>query len=426
MVMILVRFRKFARVGYTLPELRGLKKRNEAIMDFAIPAPIQELTRQIRDFIDREVIPLETTTSTRTQGIPADLLQALRAKAKLAGIFGPQIPHEYGGLGLGLQDIVPLFEAAGRSLLGPLALNCSAPDEGNLHLLHLHANEEQRERYLRPLAAGEIRSAFAMTEPPPGAGSDPTMLQTKAVRDGTHWIINGHKWFATGADGASFLLIMALTNPDVPVHKGSTIFLAPIETAGIELKRSVPIMGGHDDLGGHGELFFRDLRLPDSAILGDEGNGFALTQQRLGPARLTHCMRWTGIAQRALEIAAQYAGERQAFKSKLAGHEAVQWMLADSAIELHAGRLMMQQAAWLLDHGNDARQETSMCKTFVAETVNRVLDRAIQICGATGISRDLPLSRWFEAARAFRIYDGPSEVHRMVVARHIVKTYSKP
>lgn len=394
-------------------------------MDFAVPAPVQEMTRRVRDFIDHEVIPLEAEIDEQEHGITPEQLQTLRAKAKQAGVYGPQIPKEFGGQGLSLQDIAPIFETAGRSLIGPLALNCSAPDEGNLHLLHLHANEEQRERYLRPLATGEIRSAFAMTEPSPGAGSDPTMLKTTAVRDGNDWIINGHKWFATGADGASFLLIMALTNPDVPVHKGSTIFLAPIDSPGIDLKRSVPIMGAND-LGGHGEILFHDLRLPDSAILGDQGAGFALTQQRLGPARLTHCMRWTGIAQRALEIAAQYASEREAFRNKLSGHEAVQWMLADSAIELHAGRLMIQQAAWLLDHGGDARQETSMCKTFVAETVNRVLDRAIQICGAKGISRDLPLSRWFEAARAFRIYDGPSEVHRMVVARQIIKTYAQP
>jgi acyl-CoA dehydrogenase len=328
-----------------------------------------------------------------------------------------------GGLGLSLQEIVPVFETAGRSLIGPLALNCSAPDEGNMHLLHLFANAEQTERYLKPLAAGEIRSAFAMTEPAPGAGSDPTMLKTQAVRDGDHWIINGHKWFTSGADGAAFLIIMAVTNPDVPTHKGATIFLAPIETPGIDIVRRVPIMGAND-LGGHPEVKFHDLRLPDSAILGEEGQGFALTQKRLGPARLTHCMRWTGIAQRALEIATQYACEREAFGSTLSGHQAIQWMLADSATELYAGRLMIQQAAWLLAQGSDARQESSMCKVFVAETVNRVLDRAIQICGAKGISRDLPLSTWFEAARAFRIYDGASEVHRMVIARQVVKQYS--
>ena len=393
-------------------------------MDFSMPEPIQNLTQRIRQFVDTEVIPLEKVVNQHEDGLTPELLASVRAKAKLAGIWAPQLPTELGGLGLSLQEIVPVFEAAGRSLIGPVAINCSAPDEGNMHLLNMFASPEQREHYLRPLAAGEIRSAFAMTEPPPGAGSDPTMLQTSAVRDGNDWIINGHKWFASGADGAAFLIIMARTNPDVPTHKGATIFLAPIESPGIDMIRRVPIMGAND-LGGHCEIKFHDLRLPNSAILGEEGQGFALTQKRLGPARLTHCMRWTGIAQRALEIATHYAAEREAFGGPLTSHQSIQWMLADSATELYAGRLMIQHTAWLLASGDDARQESSMCKVFVAETVNRVLDRAIQICGATGISRDLPLSTWFEAARAFRIYDGASEVHRMVIARQVIKQFGQ-
>lgn len=391
-------------------------------MDFSIPEPVQDLTRRVRQFVDTEVIPLERFLDQHEDGLTPEMLQSVRAKAKQAGLWAPQLPKELGGLGLTLQEIVPVFEAAGRSLIGPLSLNASAPDEGNMHLLHMFTSPEQRERYLVPLAAGEIHSAFAMTEPSPGAGADPTMLKTTAVRDGDHWIINGHKWFTSGADGAAFFIIMAVTDPSVPVHKGSTLFLAPSGTEGIEVIRRVPIMGAND-LGGHCEIKFHDLHLPSSAILGEEGQGFALTQKRLGPARLTHCMRWTGIAQRALEIATQYATERDAFGSKLSGHQSIQWMLADSATELHAGRLMIHQAAWLLAQGNDARQETSMCKVFVAEAVGRVLDRALQICGAKGISRDLPLSKWYEAARAFRIYDGPSEVHRMVIARQVVKQF---
>jgi acyl-CoA dehydrogenase len=392
-------------------------------MDFSIPDKIQDLTRRVRQFVDTEVIPLEAYLDQHEDGLTPELLNSVRAKAKLAGLWCPQLSQELGGLGLTLQEIVPVFEAAGRSLIGPLAFNCSAPDEGNMHLLHLFANPEQTERYLKPLAAGEIRSAFAMTEPAPGAGSDPTMLKTTATRDGDHWVINGHKWFASGADGAAFLIIMAVTNPDVPTHKGSTLFLAPMETPGIEIVRRVPIMGAND-LGGHCEIKFHDLRLPDSSILGEEGHGFALTQKRLGPARLTHCMRWTGIAQRALEIATQYASEREAFGGPLTTHQSIQWMLADSATELHAGRLMIHHTAWMLAQGDDARQEAAMCKVFVAETVNRVIDRAVQICGAKGISRDLPLSTWFEAARAFRIYDGASEVHRMVIARQVIKQYT--
>jgi acyl-CoA dehydrogenase len=393
-------------------------------MDFSIPDKIQEITRRVRQFVDSEVIPLEAYLDEHEDGLTPELIGSMRAKAKQAGLWCPQLSPDLGGLGLTLQEIVPVFEAAGRSLIGPLALNCSAPDEGNMHLLHMFANHEQHERYLKPLANGEIRSAFAMTEPAPGAGSDPTMLKTCAVRAGDHWIINGHKWFTSGADGAAFLIIMAVTDPDVPTHKGATLFLAPIETPGIDIIRRVPIMGAND-LGGHCEIKFNDLRLPHSAILGEEGQGFALTQKRLGPARLTHCMRWTGIAQRALEIATQYACEREAFGGALSSHQSIQWMLADSATELHAGRLMIHHTAWMLAQGNDARQESSMCKVFVAETVNRVLDRAIQICGAKGISRDLPLSTWFEAARAFRIYDGASEVHRMVIARQVIKQYGQ-
>ena len=391
-------------------------------MDFSIPEHVQRLTERVYRFVEEEVIPLEIYAEDHADGLPPDMLQTLREKARAAGLWGPQLPVELGGLGLSLTEIVPVFEAAGRSLLGPLALHCAAPDEGNMHLLHLFASDEQRQRYLLPLARGEIRSAFAMTEPAPGAGSDPTLLRTTAVRDVGEWVLNGHKWFATGADGAAFLLIMALTDPEAGAHRGATIFLAPTDTPGIEIVRRVPIMGVENP-GGHCEIRFHDVRLPDSAVLGQPGQGFALTQHRLGPARLTHCMRWTGIAQRALEIATRYATAREAFGSTLGGHQSVQWMLADSAMELHAGRLMIQQAAWLLEQGERARQETSMAKIFVAETVNRVLDRAIQICGAAGISRDLPLSGWYEEARAFRIYDGASEVHRMVVARGILKRY---
>ncbi len=392
------------------------------MLDFNVPEHVQRLTERVYRFVEDEVIPLEIYAEDHADGLPPDMLQSLREKARAAGLWGPQLPVELGGLGLSLTEIVPIFEAAGRSLLGPLALHCAAPDEGNMHLLHLFASDDQRQRYLLPLARGDIRSAFAMTEPAPGAGSDPTLLRTAAVRAGGEWVLNGHKWFATGADGAAFLLIMALTDPEAGAHRGATIFLAPTDTPGIEIVRRVPIMGVENP-GGHCEIKFHEVRLPDSAVLGQPGQGFALTQHRLGPARLTHCMRWTGIAQRALEIATRYATGREAFGSTLGGHQSVQWMLADSAMELHAGRLMIQQAAWLLEQGEQARQETSMAKIFVAETVNRVLDRAIQICGAAGISRDLPLSRWYEEARAFRIYDGASEVHRMVVARGILKQY---
>ena len=249
------------------------------------------------------------------------------------------------------------------------------------------------------------------------------MLQTTAVRDGDEWVINGHKWFTSNGEIASFLIIMAVTDPDVHPYQGSTLFISPIDAEGINIVRDVPTMG-IKDFGGHVEIKYENLRVPHSAILGEEGQGFMLAQSRLGPARLTHCMRWTGIAQRALEIATEYATKREAFGKKLAEQQSIQWMLADSEMELHAGRLLIHHAAWLLANGEQARQETSTAKVVVAETVNRVLDRCVQICGGAGISRDLPISSWFETARAFRIYDGASEVHRMVIAREVVKKYT--
>jgi acyl-CoA dehydrogenase len=396
-------------------------------MDFSYPPHITDLARRVRRFVDEVVVPEERHAhDDPVEGYPPERLRALRAQAKAAGLWCPTMPPELGGLGLSVSEIVPVFEAAGRSLLGPLAIHAAAPDEGNMHLLNMFASPEQRERYLKPLAAGEVFSAFAMTEPSPGAGSDPSMLRTRATRDGDAWIINGHKWWTTNAGLASFLIIMARTddadNGAGRSRDGATLFLAPIDSPGVEIIRRIDHLGG-PDIGGHCEIRFHDLRLPADAVLGEVGQGFALVQARLGPARLTHCMRWTGIAQRALEIATGYAAEREAFGSALSGHQAIAWMLADSATELHMGRLLIQHAAWLLERGEAARSETSMAKVHVAETVCRVLDRAIQICGGLGISRDLPLSGWYEAARAFRIYDGASEVHRMVIARGVVKAH---
>ena len=391
-------------------------------MDFTIPRHVEVIARRVRQFVDEEVIPIEAQLLRAGQDLSVEMLQALRAKAKSAQLWAPTMPKEWGGMGLDIQEIVPVFEEAGRSLLGPMAIHCAAPDEGNMHLLRHWANQEQTERYLAPLARGEAFSAFSMTEPPPGAGSDPRMIRTRARRDGKDWLINGHKWLTTYGEVADFFIIMARTNPDVHPYQGCTQFLAPRDTPGITILRDVPVMGAKD-FGGHVEIRYDDLRLPDSAILGEEGQGFMLAQSRLGPARLTHCMRWTGIAQRALEIAADYASQREAFGNLLSGHQSVQWMLADSEMELKMGRLLIQEAAWRLAQGEQARVETSVAKVQVSEIVSRVLDRCVQICGGRGISRDLPLSTWYEKARAFRIYDGASEVHRMVVARDVIKRY---
>ncbi len=413
-------------------------------MDFELSADLIQLRDRVAAFIRDEVIPVES-------GEPD--IAGLREKARRAGIYGPQLPREYGGLGLGTVAMCVLFEQAGRSLLGPLALHCAAPDEGNMHLLSLYATPAQREQYLRPLVEGKIRSCFAMTEPAPGAGSDPTMIITRATRVDGGWSISGRKWFATGADGAAFAIVMAVTEtepgvrasrphpPDVssggsgddrarrpigaggtpPLHGRLTMFLVPTDTPGFRLIRSIPTMGGHDGFAAHGEIDFDDVRVPHSAVLGRVGEGFKMAQVRLTPARLTHCMRWMGVAQRSLEIAIRYAKEREAFGKKLTEHQAIQWMIADSEIELHASRLMVLEAAWRDERGEDIRHQSSICKVFVAEAVNRIIDRCIQICGALGISTDTPLEHFYREARAFRIYDGPSEVHRMVITRNVLR-----
>ncbi len=392
-------------------------------MDFSTPRHIEAIVHRVRQFLDQQVIPLEEALLRSGADLRMEQLQALRAGAKAAGLWAPTMPAEWGGMGLTIREIAPVFEAAGRSLLGPLAMGCAAPDEGNMHLLLSWANAEQFERFLIPLARGEAFSAFSMTEPPPGAGSDPRMIQTSARLEGDAWRINGHKWLTTNGEIADFFIIMARTDWDAHPYQGCTLFIAPRDTPGINILRDVPVMGTKD-FGGHVEIRYDDLRLPDSAILGEVGQGFMLAQARLGPARLTHCMRWTGIAQRALEIATRYASQRHAFGGLLASHQSVQWMLADSAMELKMGRLLINEAAQLLAQGEQARVETSIAKLQVSEFVCRVLDRCVQVCGGRGISRDLPLSTWYEKARAFRIYDGASEVHRMVVARDVIKRYS--
>ncbi len=391
-------------------------------MDFTIPRHVEAIAHRVRQFVDDDIIPLEGELLRSGADLSVEMVQELRRKARAAKLWAPTMPKAWGGMGLTIQEIAPVFEAAGRSLLGPLAIHCAAPDEGNMHLLRNWADDVQTERFLVPLAQGETFSAFSMTEPPPGAGSDPRMILSRAVRDGGDWVINGHKWLTSNGLLADFFIIMAVTNPDAHPYQSTTQFLAPRETPGIHILRDVPVMGGVD-FGGHVEIRYEDVRLPHSAILGGEGQGFMLAQSRLGPARLTHCMRWTGIAQRALEIATDYASGREAFGGPLTGHQSVQWMLADSEMELKMGRLLIHEAAWRLAQGEQARVETSIAKVQVAETVSRVLDRCVQICGGRGISRDLPLSTWYEKSRAFRIYDGASEVHRMVVARDVIKRY---
>jgi acyl-CoA dehydrogenase len=387
-------------------------------MDFSLSPEQRSLQERTRRFIDEVVIPREQEAPLDNSGWDT-LRSQLQSAAREAGLFLPHMSPAWGGMGLDWRTSTLVFEEAGRSLLGPQALNCSAPDEGNMHLLDKIGMPEQKERYLQPLAAGATRSAFGMTEPAPGAGADPSLLQTRAEQRGDRWVINGRKWFITGAQGAAFIIVMARTG-EIRGHGGATMFLVDADHPAYTIVRKVPTL---DTMlpGGHCEIEFNDCAVGPEAVLGEVNKGFEYAQVRLGPARLTHCMRWLGAARRAMEHAVRYAAQRVSFGARLADQQGVQWPIADSEIEMHAARLMIWHAAWLLDQGHPARHETSMAKVFVAETVNRVVDRAVQICGALGISEDIPLAMLYREIRPFRIYDGPSEVHRMSIARRVFR-----
>jgi acyl-CoA dehydrogenase len=388
------------------------------VIDFTIPKELEDVRSRVAAFVRDEVLPVEP--DVEATNFDARLV-GLRAKARTAGLWNPHLPAEWGGLGLGALGMALVSQELGVSSLASLALNCMAPDEGNMHLLLHAASPEQKERYLRPLAEGRVRSCFAMTERDVGS-SDPTQLRTAAKQEGDGWVLNGEKWFITGAHGAAFAIVVARSedDPEIDPRQRYTLFLVDSENPGWEVVREIPVMGTEGP-GGHCEVRLNDCRLGPGALLGMPGEGFALSQVRLGPARLAHAMRWIGVAQRALDIATQRAISREAFGSPLAGHEAVAWMLADSAMELYAARLMVLHAAWKIESGQSFKQEVAIVKVFVAETLGQVVDRAIQICGSLGYSADLPLERFYRDARAARIYDGPSEVHRMIIARNLVK-----
>jgi acyl-CoA dehydrogenase len=337
------------------------------------------------------------------------------ALGREAGLIAPHASPEYGGLGLNNVGKAIVFEEAGYSLLGPVAMHIFAPDEGNIHLLEVVATHEQKERWLRPLARGDIRSCFCMTEPAPGAGSDPSALNTTAVKDGNHWVINGTKWFITGADGAGFAIIMAKGE-----DAAATMFLADMDQPGIEIVRTMHSMD-QAFAGGHAVVRFNDLRVPASDILGEPGKGFRYAQVRLAPARLTHCMRWLGAARRAHDIAAGYAQQREVFGAKLVNHEGVGFMLADNEIDIRMSRLSIWHTAWVLDQGSRGTTESSMAKVFCSEAIWRVVDRCVQVLGGQGVTGETLVERIFREVRAFRIYDGPSEVHRWSLAQRIAR-----
>ena len=385
-------------------------------MDFTLTPEAADFRSRVRDFVTERVIPLEADRGSFDdhENIRLDLLDQLRAAAKAAGLWAPQMPRGRGGQGLDVVGMAACYEEMGRSLFGPAVFNCAAPDDGNMILLERVASEEQKRRWLDPIIEGRVRSAFAMTEPAPGAGSDPGLMRTTATRDGDGWRIQGRKWFITGGEEARHFILVARTSNDE--RRGLTAFLFDAGQPGWEIVRRIPIMGPEEH-GGHCELSFDGLVIPDEQRLMEVGDGLKATQIRLGTARLSHCMRWLGMAQRALEIGLDYVRDRDSFGQKLQDHEGVQWMIGDAAMAIEVGRLLTMRAAWRLDQGGFARQDVSMAKIHVSETLHRVVDTAIQLCGARGYSKDTPLEWMYRYARQARIVDGASEVHKMVLAR---------
>ncbi|PLC51613.1 acyl-CoA dehydrogenase [Pollutimonas subterranea] len=389
-------------------------------MDFILSPRVEECRQRVRAFVDQELIPLESDPGSfdEHENIDESLLQRMRAKAKDRGLWSLQMPQERGGQGLSMSEMAACYEEMNRSIFGPVVFNSAAPDDGNMMVLNKVATESQKERWLQPIINGDVRSSFVMTEPAPGSGSDPGMMLTTAVRKGNDWVINGTKHFITGAGVASHFILIARTSDDA--RKGLSAFLFHKDDPGWEIVRRIPIMGPEEH-GGHCELRFTDMVIPDENRLMEVGDGLKLTQIRLGPARLTHCMRWLGLSKRSLEIASAYVSERESFGVRLADREGVQWLLGEAAMGIQIGRLLTMHAAWKLDQGDFARKEVSMAKVAVSNTLHQAVDTAIQLCGARGYSKDTPLEWIYRYARQARLVDGASEVHKMVLSKNLLK-----
>ncbi len=387
------------------------------------PPELIELRSRYRDFMETHVYPAEAALGREDEAADA-LLADLRGRALAAGLWAPHVPPAAGGTGRGFLPYACVNEEIGRSFWAQLVFGCQAPDAGNAEILHLFGSDEQRERFLRPLVAGDVRSFFSMTEPEV-AGSDPTTLQTRAVLDGGEWVIDGHKWFSSGAEGAGFGIVFAVTDPDAEPHLRGTMIVVPTDAPGYELIRAIPVLGhAGRGWGTHCEVRYTGVRVPVANTLGERGNAFQIAQKRLGPGRIHHVMRWLGQMQRAFELMCTYALERQAFGGPLADKQTVQNWIADSAAEIQACRLLTMDAAGKIDGGSEARVEISLLKFYAARALNDVIDRAVQVHGARGLTDETPLAQMALHARAGRIYDGPDEVHRMVVARRILKTFA--
>jgi acyl-CoA dehydrogenase len=392
-------------------------------IDFTFPPEIEELRQRVRKFMEEEVDPAQERARQAGDDRGAFIREiiSLRQKAKEWDLWLPHMPKEWGGQGLTPTGMAAVSAEAARHGIGPYVLNCQAPDEGNMHTLLHWATDEQKERYLRPLCEGTTRSCFAMTEPEV-AGSDPTLIQTRAYPDGDEWVINGHKWFISGARGAQFAILIARTedNPDIP-QAANSAFIVPTDAAGWEIVRDVETMSGSHN---HCEIRITDLRLPASQMLGGRGQGHLLGQARLGPARLAHCMRWIGQAETALEMMIDRATSRFAHGSLLAEKQGIQWMIADSTMELYQCKLMVLHAAYKIENDMPFKTEVSMAKHFVANSLWRIIDRSIQVHGALGYSTDTPLAGMLTQARWSRFADGADEVHQWQIARNAIADWT--
>jgi acyl-CoA dehydrogenase len=387
-----------------------------------IPDLVAERREQVRAFMEEHLYPNEQALAREDEAADA-LVRELQQDAKDAGLWAPHLPPEAGGSGSGFIEYAYLNEEIGRSTYAQLVFGCQAPDAGNGEILHLFGTDEQKERFLKPLVSGATRSFFGMTEPEV-SGSDPTGLQGRAERDGDEWVINAHKWFSSGADGAGFGIVMVVTDPDAEPHRRASMILVPTDTPGYELVRKIPVMG-HEGRGWgtHCETRFTNVRVPVENVLGEPGDGFRIAQKRLGPGRIHHVMRWLGQMQRAFDLMCAYSLERKTFGEPLASKQTIQNWIAESAAEIQACRLMTMQAAQRIDDGDEARVEVSLIKFYAAKVLGEVVDRALQVHGGLGMTEDTPLASMWRAARAGRIYDGPDEVHKMVVARRILRSY---
>jgi acyl-CoA dehydrogenase len=390
-------------------------------MEYHDSEKAKEVAGRVQAFMDEVVIPREREALGTGNKVSDEELRGLWEQAKERDLFAPQMPEKYGGQGLDFADMLPSFEQVGRSLLGAHAIRANAPQEGNMHTLEMVGTEQQKEEWLHPLVQGDVSSAFSMTEPMQGGGSDPKMLKTSAVKDGDEWVINGHKWWTSDGSGADFLLVMARTDLDAHPYAGTSIILVPTDTDGVELVRDVDHMGDHSVLeraGGHAEVKYHDVRVPVENTVGGEGEGFQVAQMRLGGGRLTHCMRYSGMAERALEVSKAYVAEREAFGSTLAEKQALRQRIADAETKLHMVRCGVRHAARELDR-SEARIEVSMAKVYAANVCNEIMDLAVQCLGGNGIAKDLPVAAFYEDVRPFRIFDGADEVHRRTIARHV-------